>query len=108
MNIKTLNEIVSIVKQKTRPLEYDVSEWNMFVKEKFTTRDHETVLSFIQENEAHTVCHIVVASLIWGVVPDDGIIIVQVNKDGCVDYYGEISNISGVDKTLLLFALNSR
>ena len=104
MNIKTLNEISSIVKQKTKGL-YDISEWNMFVKERFTTRDHETVLSFIQENKDCTVCHVVVASLLWGVVPDDGIIIGQVNKDGCIDYYGEISNISGVDKALLLFAL---
>lgn len=108
MNIKTLNEIVSIIKQKTRPLEYDVSEWNMFIKQRFTTHDHETVLSFIQENEAHTVCHVVVASLIWGVVPDDGIAIADVYRDGCVDYYGEISNVSGVDRTLLLFTLNSR
>ena len=108
MNIKTLNEIASIVKQKTQPLEYDISEWNMFVKERFTTRDHETVLSFIQENEAHSVCHIVVASLIWGVVPDDGIAIAKVYRDGCDDYYGEISNVSGVDRTLLLFTLNPR
>lgn len=105
MNIKTLNEIVSIVKQKTKPLEYDISEWNMFVKERFTTRDHETVLSFIQENKDCTVCHVVVASLLWGVVPDDGIAIAEVDRDGCVDYYDEISNVSGVDRTLLLFAL---
>lgn len=104
MNIKTLNEISSIVKQKTKGL-YDISEWNMFVKERFTTHYHEEVLSFIQENEEHTVCHIVVASLIWGVVPDDGIAIADVYRDGCVDYYGEISNVSGVDRTLLLFTL---
>ena len=108
MNIKALNEIVSIIKQKTKPLEYDVSEWNMFIKQRFTTHDHETVLSFIQENEAHTVCHVVMASLIYGVVPDDGIAIAEVDRDGCVDYYGEISNVSGVDRTLLLFTLNSR
>ena len=111
MNIKTLNEIVSIIKQRSDNI-LDVSGWNVFVRDKFITPiwgvgiAEETVISLIQENESRKVCRIVTAIAHGNVLLDDGITITDILRDGNPDYYGEISEASGVDRNTLMLALS--
>lgn len=112
MNIKTLNEIASIIKQRSDNL-FDVPEWNVFVRSRFITPKwgdgivEETVVSFIQENESRNVCHIATAIAQGNAWLEDGITITKIIRDGNPDYYEEISETSGVNRNVLTLALHA-
>lgn len=108
MNIKTLNEISSIVKQKTEGL-YDISEWIMFIRERLYTGWGinpmvMTQLSFIQENDAHDMCYIVTVIARANIIIEDEITITQIDKEKCDNYYEQVADVSGIDKQSILDA----
>lgn len=99
MNIKTLNGIVSIIKQRSDNL-LDVSEWEIFIKQVYITRQRLIYVSFIKNNN-DTVQVVRVCIVGGNLLLEDNIVITDINKDGCHDFYEEISTASGIDKCTL-------
>lgn len=98
MNIKTLNEIASIIRQRSDNL-LDVSEWDMFIKQGSISGQPFIYVSFINNNDIVQVVRVCIVgeNLLLG----DSTVITDVNKDGAYDFYEEVSTASGIDKCKL-------
>lgn len=99
MNINELISIASIIKQKTDG-QIDVSSWEMFVKNALINKKHIITISFIKNN--NDICQTVNVCIYYGnMILGDGIIITDINKEECYDFYEELSSVSGIDKNIL-------
>ena len=99
MNIKTLNGIVSVIKQRSDNF-FDVSEWELFIKNVSIRGQHLTYISFVKDNS--DICQVIKTCIVGGnLLLEDSIVITDINKDGCYDFYEEVSTASGIDKCIL-------